>query len=112
MMSKGVQMMLAALGINLDPAEIETAYVQLRDGLPQGVQYVKLKFESIEGRLTTIEGRLDEVVKLLGTTGVVPVKGQQINGATDTIRITDAATLRHHIGPDDVDGPGGSAGTR
>jgi hypothetical protein len=65
MMNKGFQMMLQALGINIDPVEIENAFQRLRTDLPAWAEILRLKFESIDVRLSLIESSLVRMEAML-----------------------------------------------
>jgi hypothetical protein len=59
-MHKGFRMLLEALGINIDPAEIEATFLKLKQDIPAIAQYLDTKFTSIDTKLDRIEGILQE----------------------------------------------------
>jgi hypothetical protein len=111
--------MLEALGIHVDPAEIEAFFVKLRQDIPAAAQYVEREFRSVGERLDRIEKLLQglagggvEAGQLLSGTELTLFDSGEIthdemrqilirrftaqrrqkgatNGATDYIRITD-----------------------
>lgn len=54
-MHKGFRMMLEALGIHIDPVEIETLFQKLKQDLPALAQYFEKQFSTIDARLERIE---------------------------------------------------------
>lgn len=54
-MHKGFRMMLEALGIHIDPAEIESLFLKLKQDIPALAQYFEKQFSSLDMRLDRIE---------------------------------------------------------
>lgn len=54
-MNKGFRMMLDALGIHIDPAEIESLFLKLKQDIPALAQYFEKQFSSLDMRLDRIE---------------------------------------------------------
>lgn len=55
----GLQMLLKALGISIDPQMIEAEFHKLRVLLPQFILEAQQTFKSIDSRLTAIEHALN-----------------------------------------------------
>jgi hypothetical protein len=92
MMNKGFQMMLTALGVNIDPQEIENAFQRLRTDLPALAEILRLKFESIDVRLSLIESSLVRMEAILIELQPVPAQRalmapkKVVNGKSERIR--------------------------
>lgn len=52
---KGILMMLKSLGVNIDPVEIETFINHMKVMIPQVLNTVRDKAESVDARLAAIE---------------------------------------------------------
>lgn len=77
-MHKGMRMMLEALGIHIDPAEVESLFIRLKNDLPALAQYFERQFSSISERLDRIErilGSIEDPDERL------PVKKEATNGS-------------------------------
>jgi hypothetical protein len=85
-MHKGFKLMLEALGIHLDPEELETFFVKLKSDIPSAAQYVQDRFKSLDERLTAIE----RLLQSLTGGGVEP--GQLLSGAELTLWETGEIT--------------------
>lgn len=84
-MSKGIQMMLQALGITIDPAEIEEIFRKLQKDLPAAATYITAQFESIGAQLREIETKMREIEELLacfqeGRRMPPETRGVKVNG--------------------------------
>ena len=63
---RGLQILIQALGIKIDPAEVEVFYERMRRELPEAIESLKALFSSMDARLAVIDQSLDEITKILG----------------------------------------------
>ena len=77
-MTKGIKMMLEALGIGIDPEEIEQVFNRIKTDLPKVAEFLGQKFESIDTRLGAIEAKLDDLQKSAGRFGMEKSEIKQI----------------------------------
>ena len=61
---KGIGMMLKSLGINVDPAEVETLFNNVKVWIPELITYTRAKLESMDSRLAAIESRLERLDRI------------------------------------------------
>ena len=55
---KGLQLLLASMGIKIDPSEIETAWAQSKDALPK----LASSFDEISQTQKRIEAKVDSLI--------------------------------------------------
>lgn len=65
---KGLQMMLGALGINIDPAQIEQFFRYVQVNFPLAINAVSTGMTELNARLGRIEDRLARMEASLGRT--------------------------------------------
>ena len=71
-MHKGFRMMLEALGIHIDPAEIESLFLKLKQDIPALAAYFEKQFGQIDMRLNRIEQLLGQETAAHSTSVMAP----------------------------------------
>jgi hypothetical protein len=62
-MNKGFVMMLKALGVSIEPAQLEALFEQVKNAVPELIHYAHEKLETIDKRMERIEQRLEAMDK-------------------------------------------------
>jgi hypothetical protein len=62
---KGLQILLTALGIKIDPQEVELFYERMKIELPGAIDSLRRTFASIDNRMGLVDSSLDDITKLL-----------------------------------------------
>ena len=62
---RGIKILLEALGIRIDPAEVEQFYQRMQVELPGSLDAIKTTFKSIDSHIGSVDTSLDQMTKLL-----------------------------------------------
>jgi hypothetical protein len=74
---KGLAMMLKALNININPADVERMFEWLKLNVPAIAKFLTERVSSIDSRLAAIEARLTQMEKFSRPELVAPMTVQQ-----------------------------------
>ena len=71
---RGIKLVLEALGIQIDPVEIEEKWEQAKDALPK----LALAFQTMEERQARLEEKVDRILASLASPYKIPVNFDEI----------------------------------
>ena len=102
---KGIGMMLKSLGINVDPAEVETLFNNVKVWIPELITYTRAKLESMDSRLATIESRLERLDRQNDSVSREKLLTKQVDRIeTQTQRFGGSDVQRNETGGMDANG--------